>query len=431
MKETPTIEPDAFEAIGNGWRLITRFPAEFYGTALIIAYFLFGMDYTLVRNFGGAAGKVSELHPVNLLFSAFSIYLYGSYYRLCCGKASGSASHGTGLFIGPGTFFSLLLLHALLMLIGLAIGCLIIFPLFLLSTPFFFIGLPAVVLISLLLYGIYFSLKLTFVYPLLVMTSIQPWGAIKISWRLMSGRIWFWIRIYLAAGLPLVGLVAVLALIFGTRTAANLADGHHPSLLSIGMLPVGVFFQVLVQAALVSEFARMFGNAGPHVAERSVPLSLPGPDTDDLLTDCSGKYMINRDLRGKSFENHLLCEASMEDTNLSGANFRGSDLTRARMMRADLSAADFTGATLARADLSDALMLSANFSGTDLSGARMGKANAKDAVFRDCDLSGVDFSLVQGLSVDQFADTVGLDEALFSDEFLSALKQAFPRKFLE
>ncbi len=95
-------------------------------------------------------------------------------------------------------------------------------------------------------------------------------------------------------------------------------------------------------------------------------------------------------LRGANLCNATLCDAKLRGADLVNANLAGADLRGANLCDANLSGADLVNANLAGADLSGADLCVANLRGADLRGADLSGADLCVASLRGADLRGAD-----------------------------------------
>src|SRR5208283_40999 len=164
--------------------------------------------------------------------------------------------------------------------------------------------------------------------------------------------------------------------------------------------------------------------------------------------------LSNSELRGANFIRAHLDRVRFDGAHLDGAWFYGAHLDGARFDKAHLDGARFDEAHLAGAYLSDAHCDGASFSnahcdGADfrmahldggdfdkahlagawfyhahLDGARFDNAHLDGAGFDKAHLAGADFRAAHDLSVGQFANSVGVDQAYFDEAFRRELEAA-------
>ena len=165
-------------------------------------------------------------------------------------------------------------------------------------------------------------------------------------------------------------------------------------------------------------------------------------------------WFSRADLEGANFDYAYLTGAYFEDAHLDGARFPKANLARADFKEAHLKGAnfynahmegaDFTGAHLDGARFSRAYMDNvcfdraylngAWFNDAFLDGAIFSRANLDGVIFTGADLAGANFDEAhlnnanfvgaRGLTVGQFANSLGVDQAYFDEAFSRELEAA-------
>jgi hypothetical protein len=109
--------------------------------------------------------------------------------------------------------------------------------------------------------------------------------------------------------------------------------------------------------------------------------------------DLSGANLFGADLRGAFLDGADLCEAVLTNVQMIGADFTDADLTRVTMNWADASTAIFSNANFTNADLRGTHFCEANMVGAVLQDARMTWADLEKANLSNTDVRGADLSL--------------------------------------
>jgi uncharacterized protein YjbI with pentapeptide repeats len=103
--------------------------------------------------------------------------------------------------------------------------------------------------------------------------------------------------------------------------------------------------------------------------------------------DFGSSDLIGLNLIGTDLQEVLFIEANLGSADLSGADLRGADLTRANLSRARLGTTRLDGADLNGADLRLADLSEANLKEADLRGASLRGANLSSADLTDASLT--------------------------------------------
>ncbi|MGI2904342.1 pentapeptide repeat-containing protein [Tolypothrix sp. VBCCA 56010] len=99
--------------------------------------------------------------------------------------------------------------------------------------------------------------------------------------------------------------------------------------------------------------------------------------------------LVDTDLSGATLQRVNLTKANMRTCNLSGAIVKDSHLLEAILDEANLSGASFTDTNLSRASLIKANLSNADLTGADLSDCNLRQAFLKGAVFVNCKIAGI------------------------------------------
>lgn len=184
----------------------------------------------------------------------------------------------------------------------------------------------------------------------------------------------------IAAGVGmLVGLSAIGYQWWRTAPDRAVARGN----LGTGLL-VGILVATTIGATqLAIDSERQKAADLLHLRTTLFPTNLAGYPLNDLnLTEF---VLVDKVLKGASFERTKLVKANLERSNLRGANFASAKLRQAK-----LSGADLTRAVFREADLRDADLRGGTFRQADLRAARLVNAHLEGACLRDASLPGAD-----------------------------------------
>jgi uncharacterized protein YjbI with pentapeptide repeats len=147
-----------------------------------------------------------------------------------------------------------------------------------------------------------------------------------------------------------------------------------------------------------------------------------------------GAWFYKTHTDGANFFQAHLDRARFDQAQLEGAYFYQAHLDGAWFYKAHSDGANFSYgylqgtsfvfAHLDRANFNSAYLESAEFSAAHLDGVVFFGAHLDGAVFEQSHLAGADFRGALDLKVGQFANSVGVEQALFDDAFRSELEAA-------
>ncbi len=144
--------------------------------------------------------------------------------------------------------------------------------------------------------------------------------------------------------------------------------------------------------------------------------------------------LTGADLRGATLNDADLERGDLAGADLRGATLRGADLQYAAMKNVNLERANLEGANLRSGNLGGANLRRTNLAAANLSGATLEGANLTECVFDGADLCGVSFlgAVLPAESIpEMFRNAKSLSQARFDSAVESRLREAFPHLFPE